>query len=64
MDYIEAKAGKPTPRPALTREEFLEKFARAASDHFDPDLHLRAHRRGEPDDDAGARVARHRRGRG
>ena len=40
MDYIEAKAGKPTARPALTRDAFLEKFARAASDHFDPDLHL------------------------
>ncbi len=40
MDYIEAKAGKPTPRPPLSRTEFLEKFAKAASDHFDPDLHL------------------------
>lgn len=40
MDYIEAKAGKPTTRPALSRVEFLEKFARAASDHFDPDVHL------------------------
>jgi len=40
MDYIEAKAGKQTTRPALSREAFLEKFARAASDHFDPDLHL------------------------
>ncbi len=39
-DYIEAKAGKSTARPALTREAFLEKFARAASDHFDPDVHL------------------------
>jgi len=40
MDYIEARAGKPTPRPPLSRAEFLEKFAKAASDHFDPDLHL------------------------
>lgn len=40
MDYIEAKAGKPTPRAPLSRAEFLETFAKAASDHFDPDLHL------------------------
>ena len=40
MDFIEARAGKATARPALSREAFLEKFARAASDHFDPDLHL------------------------
>lgn len=40
MDYIEARAGRPTARPALSREAFLEKFARAASDHFDPDVHL------------------------
>ncbi len=40
MDYIEAKAGKSTSRPPLSRAEFLEKFAKAASDHFDPDLHL------------------------
>ncbi len=40
MDYIEARAGKPTPRPPLSRGAFLEKFAKAASDHFDPDLHL------------------------
>lgn len=40
MDYIEARAGKETARPALTREAFLEKFARAASDGFDPDVHL------------------------
>ncbi|MCC6244550.1 MAG: 4-hydroxy-3-methylbut-2-enyl diphosphate reductase [Gemmatimonadaceae bacterium] len=40
MTYIEAKAGKPTTRPALSRAQFLEKFAKAASDHFDPDLHL------------------------
>ncbi len=40
MDYLEAKAGKPTPRPPLTRAAFLDTFAKAASDHFDPDLHL------------------------
>jgi hypothetical protein len=40
MDYIEARAGKPTPRPPLSRAEFLQTFAKAASDHFDPDLHL------------------------
>jgi 4-hydroxy-3-methylbut-2-enyl diphosphate reductase len=40
MDYIEAKAGKPTSRPPLSREAFLEKFARAASDHFNPEVHL------------------------
>ena len=40
MDYIESKAGVPTARPALTREAFLEKFAVAASDGFDPDVHL------------------------
>ncbi len=40
MDYIEAKAGKPTSRPAVSRTAFLEKFAKAASDNFDPDLHL------------------------
>jgi 4-hydroxy-3-methylbut-2-enyl diphosphate reductase len=40
MDYFEAKAGKPTVRPPVSREAFLEKFAKAASDHFDPDLHL------------------------
>ena len=40
MDYIEAKAGKETARPALSRAAFLEKFARAASDNFDPELHL------------------------
>ena len=31
-EYIEGKG---------SREEFLEKFARAASPHFDPDEHLR-----------------------
>ena len=40
MDYIEARAGHATPRPPLSREAFLQKFARAASDNFDPDLHL------------------------
>lgn len=40
MDYIEARAGKSTARPALSREAFLEKFSVAASDGFDPDLHL------------------------
>lgn len=40
MDYIEAKAGRETPRPALSRAAFLEKFAKAASDGFDPDRHL------------------------
>ncbi|MCE2903132.1 MAG: 4-hydroxy-3-methylbut-2-enyl diphosphate reductase [Gemmatimonas sp.] len=40
MDYIEAKAGRQTPRPALAREAFLEQFAKAASDGFDPDRHL------------------------
>jgi 4-hydroxy-3-methylbut-2-enyl diphosphate reductase len=40
MDYIEAKSGQPTARAPLSREAFLEKFAKAASDHFDPDLHL------------------------
>ncbi|WP_396201320.1 4-hydroxy-3-methylbut-2-enyl diphosphate reductase [Gemmatimonas sp.] len=40
MDYLEAKAGKPTSRPPLSRTAFLETFAKAASDHFDPDLHL------------------------
>jgi 4-hydroxy-3-methylbut-2-enyl diphosphate reductase len=40
MDYIEAKSGQPTARPPLSRAAFLEKFAKAASDHFDPDLHL------------------------
>jgi 4-hydroxy-3-methylbut-2-enyl diphosphate reductase len=40
MDYIEAKSGQPTARAPLSRAAFLEKFAKAASDHFDPDLHL------------------------
>ncbi len=40
MDYIEAKAGRSTPRAPLSREAFLEKFAVSASDGFDPDVHL------------------------
>jgi 4-hydroxy-3-methylbut-2-enyl diphosphate reductase len=40
MDYIEAKAGLSTTRPALSREAFLAKFAVSASDGFDPDVHL------------------------
>ncbi|MBL0169573.1 MAG: 4-hydroxy-3-methylbut-2-enyl diphosphate reductase [Gemmatimonadaceae bacterium] len=40
MDFIEAKAGREPTRRALSREAFLERFAKAASDHFDPDLHL------------------------
>jgi 4-hydroxy-3-methylbut-2-en-1-yl diphosphate reductase len=40
MDYIEARAGKTPPRAPVTREQFLEKFAKAANDGFDPDLHL------------------------
>ncbi len=40
MDYIEARAGKPTARTPLTREQFLERFAKAAAPHFDPDVHL------------------------
>jgi 4-hydroxy-3-methylbut-2-en-1-yl diphosphate reductase len=40
MNYIEALAGKPTPRPPLSRAAFLQTFAKAASDHFDPDVHL------------------------
>ena len=40
MDYIEGKAGLATARPALSRAEFLARFAVAASDGFDPDLHL------------------------
>lgn len=40
MTYIEAKAGRATAQPALTRAQFLERFSKAASDHFDPDLHL------------------------
>ena len=40
MDYIEASQGKPTPRPALSREAFLERFAKQVPAHFDPDTHL------------------------
>lgn len=40
MDYIEARAGRTPPRPVLSREAFLDRFAVAASDGFDPDVHL------------------------
>jgi 4-hydroxy-3-methylbut-2-enyl diphosphate reductase len=40
MDYIEAGAGRVTARAPLGREAFLARFAKAASDGFDPDLHL------------------------
>lgn len=40
MDYIEARAGGTPSRPALSRAAFLERFAIAASDGFDPDVHL------------------------
>lgn len=40
MTYIEAKAGRTTAQPALTRDEFLARFSKAASDNFDPDIHL------------------------
>ena len=40
MDYIEASQGKPTAQPALTREAFLERFAKQVPAHFDPDTHL------------------------
>jgi 4-hydroxy-3-methylbut-2-enyl diphosphate reductase len=44
MAYIEAgaarDAGRAAPGPSLSREEFLATFGRAASDGFDPDLHL------------------------
>jgi len=40
MDYIEARAGQSTTREPLSREAFLERFAKAASDGFDPDRHL------------------------
>ncbi len=40
MRYIEASQGKQTSEPALTREQFLERFAKQAPAHFDPDLHL------------------------
>ena len=40
MDYIEAGAGGETARAPLGREAFLARFAKAASDGFDPDLHL------------------------
>jgi 4-hydroxy-3-methylbut-2-enyl diphosphate reductase len=40
MDYMAARAGRPAARETLTREAFLERFAKAASDGFDPDEHL------------------------
>jgi 4-hydroxy-3-methylbut-2-en-1-yl diphosphate reductase len=40
MDYIEASGGGTPSRPAMSRDAFLGKFAIAASDGFDPDLHL------------------------
>ena len=40
MDFIEARAGGHPARPALSRAAFLERFGKAASDDFDPDLHL------------------------
>ncbi|MCA0374806.1 MAG: 4-hydroxy-3-methylbut-2-enyl diphosphate reductase [Gemmatimonadetes bacterium] len=40
MDYLEAQAGGTPPRAPLSRAAFLEKFAVAASDGFDPDVHL------------------------
>lgn len=41
IDYIEAAAGREPVRPALSREAFLERFAKAAGDGFDPDVHLK-----------------------
>lgn len=40
MHYIESSQGKPTPQPALSREAFLDRFAKQAPAHFDPDVHL------------------------
>jgi 4-hydroxy-3-methylbut-2-enyl diphosphate reductase len=42
MDYIEAKAGAPLRegRTALSRAQFLARFADRMSDGFDPDRHL------------------------
>jgi 4-hydroxy-3-methylbut-2-enyl diphosphate reductase len=40
MDYLEARAGVQPPRAPLSRDAFLERFAKAASDGFDPDVHL------------------------
>ncbi len=40
MQYIEASQGRPTAQPALSRDAFLERFAKQAPPHFDPDLHL------------------------
>ncbi|MEP6780289.1 MAG: 4-hydroxy-3-methylbut-2-enyl diphosphate reductase [Gemmatimonadaceae bacterium] len=41
MDYVEAGQGRPTIATALTREEFLDRFAKQAPEDFDPDVHLR-----------------------
>lgn len=40
MDYIETCGGIQSRRPALARQAFIERFANAAGDGFDPDLHL------------------------
>jgi len=40
MDYLEAAGGGTPPRPPLGRDAFLARFAKAASDGFDPDRHL------------------------
>jgi 4-hydroxy-3-methylbut-2-en-1-yl diphosphate reductase len=40
MDYIEASQGRPTARPALSRDAFLERFSKQVPSHFDPDVHL------------------------
>ena len=40
MDYVEAGQGR-AQHVALTREAFLERFAKQAPQHFDPDLHLK-----------------------
>src|SRR5215208_1787314 len=43
MDYIEGLAGRPASQGSQPAEKgaFLERFARAASPGFDPDVHLR-----------------------
>lgn len=41
MDYVEAGQGKATSAAALTRDEFLKRFANQAPAHFDPELHLK-----------------------
>ncbi len=40
MHYIAARAGKISDEPALSRDAFLARFAKGASDGFDPDVHL------------------------